>query len=161
LIVDNEGIDSEVDATALPMPGPITSTALTPTVLTDAFATFPALEGLTFTSAAGNGTPNLGDDTLYRVVASTPTTLKVPGGDLTAGGPTFSALYVFDNVEIRGRAKVRVERMRVLSGDLASGDATTLALDGQLSANVLDVNAVGQLAMSAGGGAGLAVTTLV
>src|SRR5690606_16197161 len=58
LIVDNEGIDSEVDATALPMPGPITSTALTPTVLTDAFATFPALEGLTFTSAAGNGTPN-------------------------------------------------------------------------------------------------------
>ncbi|MCA9514048.1 MAG: hypothetical protein KC635_03825, partial [Myxococcales bacterium] len=166
LVVDNEGHDAPAGSTPLPFQGSGTSSALTATSLTDAFTDFTpngSLAGYLLNPNTAQGTTTLTDDVVFPLEANQETVLTVAAGAnmlaVAGQGNPYSAFYVFDNLEIRGRGKVAADaEVLVLSGDVKSGNATTFGLEGQLAVRVLDLNGANTIAMAAGTGAGITVT---
>ena len=170
LVVDNvEQTRATFDrSTPMPFQGARTSTAFAATVLTDNLTSFNTNGDLRDylvnpNTGFNGGTPTLSDDLRFTLTASGPNTLTTtaPMTDTTSGDP-WSAVYCFDNLEIRGGARVGMNaQVCVLSGDLASGDALTFELGGRLDVRTLDLGGATTLIMTNGQAAGMDVTTLV
>ncbi len=160
LVVDNGGIVAPLDSTPL-------VTLPEGTVITASGATLSGSTGFTpgrfvgyrLSPNVARGNPGLADDLALLVTANdgTTVTLQVPVGvDLAAEAPagaTYRALFVFDNLEVRGQARLHTAGdILVTSGDLSSGDATTFALGGRVTAKRLDLSGVTTVQTTAGGG---------
>ena len=150
LLVDNGGGLTTADSTPLPFGGGGPVDELTATTMTDNDAQLPPLLGAGYrmNPKVGQGGVSLSDDTTYLIASADSQTVTVasggpPLGTVTAPGELWRAHYIFDNLEVRGNAQLHADAdVLVLSGDLASGDASTLALRGGLHALWLDVAGV-------------------
>jgi len=160
LMLDNIGRFSLAGSTPLVFQGTGTVTAVTPTSLSAAVALddHGPLDGHLINPRIHQGGPSLGDDVVYRIVATDGGTVTFDSGPdpttfVTAGVDTWSAHYRFDNLEVRGRAQLAGDvELRVERGDIASGDDTTLVLGGALEVRVLDIHAVTTVQVEALGG---------
>ena len=154
LIIDNDGTLAPPGSTPLPTIPAGTVLDVTPTQLTTD-AALPGdgrLAGAWINPAVGQGDPTLSDDEVFRVVSHTGNLLTVTttGTILTlvttVGTPHRGTVRV-DQLEITGGAQVTTPGdLWVLSGDLSSGDDTTLVVGpgSSLTAHTLDVSAVPQ-----------------
>lgn len=158
LIVDNRGTTSPVNSTPLVEVGTGTVSSVTPSTLktlaalwpTNRFADtwinpkIPQGDAATFT-----------DDSLLKVTANDLTELTLAGGDVsavTSAGQTFRSLYVFDNIEIIGKANVVTSGdLLVYQGDRTSNNTTTLSLGGTISANVVELVGITHIGINGGG----------
>ncbi|TNF24168.1 MAG: hypothetical protein EP329_25530 [Deltaproteobacteria bacterium] len=170
LVVDNaEQPRATFDhSTPMPFQGTRVSTSFSSTVLTDNLTSFTTngdlKDYLLNPNTAFNGaTPTMADDLRFTLAASGPNTLTTTTAmtDTVSGDP-WSAVYCFDNLEIRGGARVEMNaQVCVLAGDLANGDALTFELGGRLDVRTLDLGGATTLIMTNGQSAGMDVTTLV
>lgn len=153
LVVDNGGTSCQADSTVLPalpdgalelLDGDSFTDADGPNWMPNRWA------GLLVAPNANQGDVTLTDNALFRIVshdAHTATLVPLVAGlspeDVAAEGDSFRTTYVFDNLEVRGSASLRTAAdLLVWSGDLASGDATTLALAGSITAGTLELTGV-------------------
>ncbi|MCX6117205.1 MAG: Ig-like domain-containing protein [Proteobacteria bacterium] len=90
-----------------------------------------------------NVTSTKSDNTLYKVTAATPDILTISTGDMTTVAGYSSTdqvelMLVFDNLEVRGNAKLTgsTAHILVLEGDVSSNDTTTAVVNGMLSDGV-------------------------
>ncbi|PKN54765.1 MAG: hypothetical protein CVU56_24800, partial [Deltaproteobacteria bacterium HGW-Deltaproteobacteria-14] len=150
LLVDNAGHPSHPGSTPLVFQGSGGYTALSATSITASTALDTAGDKVDYfiNPKLGQGTASLGDDHVYRVAATAGPVLTLAGAPdptsfATVGVDQWSAFYRFDNLEVRGRARISADaELRVDSGDIASNDAETLQLRGTLEVRTLDLNAV-------------------
>ena len=158
LVVSNDGVEPAVrGSTLLPSVGAGTITAISSTELLDGTRSWTPgrFTGYRVNPRTTQGNPlTLVDDKLLPITGNTDVRLLVLGG-LTAGaapGSPYRAAFVFDNLEIRGRGSLDADGADVLvwGGDLASGDDKTLALDGDLDANTLELVAVDAIRVANG-----------
>jgi hypothetical protein len=167
LMIDNEGVDCLTGSTPLLFQGQGLVTSLTATALTDSTANFLSVESLTdylVNPRVGQNTASLGDDVVFTIADATEFELTIASGDLTtvaAENDTWSAYYRFDNLEVRGRARMAADaQVRVDHGDVSGNDTTSFQLGGTLDVRVLDLDGVDLIALTSGVGARLEVDTL-
>jgi len=169
LLVDNAGHQSFAGSTSLPFQGSGGFSVIGATSITAAspFDTYGAIDDYLINPKRGQGTVSLADDSVYRITATagavaTFTGTPDPSTFATPGADTWSAHYVFDNVEVRGRAKLLADaEVRVLAGDIASEDATSLRLQGRLDVRTLDLTGVTTIELVTGAYGELEVETLI
>jgi cysteine-rich repeat protein len=163
LVVDNRDVRTAGDSTPLVDLGSGTVQSVTATVLrADRSLWVPgALAGYLVNPNVAQGDPDtLTDDAFFRVTGNdaaaltlTPANGSQPLTAVSGAGRTYRSVYVFDNLQVRGRARLGTTGdILVLSGDVQSGDATTLRAEGVIRANRLEVAAVDHLAFSNDGG---------
>jgi len=164
LMLDNGGHSTAPGSTRLVFEGSGLMTQLTATSLSApaAFDLEGELDDYLVNPKEGQGQPTLGDDHLYRIVASNGNTLTLTGspdptGVANPATDRWTAAYRFDNLEIRGGASLAGDvELRIDAGDMHSEDTATLALGGDVSVRTLDVGEAQTLSITA-----LDVTTLV
>jgi|GEM_PF-1120262 len=165
LIVDNENTSPHA-WTTLVFQGTGTlsgasATGVEASGATPAFDQWGPVDDYQIRLGGGADPVSLGDDAVFTITDTPSATELGLASDPTVDPPAattgtpWSAYYRFDNLEVRGRAKVYVSGdVRVDTGDLATdattpGDASTFTLDGTLSVNgCLDLAEVGQIAMT-------------
>ncbi|PKN53817.1 MAG: hypothetical protein CVU56_29855, partial [Deltaproteobacteria bacterium HGW-Deltaproteobacteria-14] len=169
VMFDNNGQVTFTDNTPLVFQGSGGMSGLTATSLTGGspFDSNGPITDYLINPKVGQGTASLGDDHVYRVTANSgatvnfvdepdPTTFAAPGTDL------WGAYYVFDNVEVRGNARVQGDvQLRVNQGDISSSDGVTLRLRGTLHVTTLDLNQSTDVELVTGASGELNVGTLV
>ncbi|WP_257457450.1 IPT/TIG domain-containing protein [Archangium lipolyticum] len=96
-------------------------------------------------STTQNATATLSDDTFFRITANTGTELVLNGDPRTLAkvGDTMRSVYVFDNLEVRGGARITTPGdILVKKGDRATGDDTTYDTSGSVDAHYLELQGV-------------------
>ncbi|NUN15951.1 MAG: hypothetical protein HUU55_20180, partial [Myxococcales bacterium] len=144
LIVDNEGVEAAV-MTQLVGPAQGTSDSLTTTSLTDLDANFVGglYKGVRLNPNVLQGDPHsLIDDQTFVITDNTQTVLNLDGNPEIGGpaGSTYRSLYVFDNLEVVNKGKLKsLGDILVFEGDWASQDTTTFQMSGVIDAQTVDI----------------------
>ncbi len=147
LLVSNDGLSAAEGTTPLVGAGRGVTSGVDPAGIEDLTANWETdwFVG-SHVHAVGQGDPNtLADDTVFRVDSNTATVLSLDQDPsaVFGAGDAYSAIWVFDNLEVRGNARLKLDGdLLVLGGDATSGDDTTLVLDGSLDAHTVDVHGV-------------------
>jgi hypothetical protein len=100
-----------------------------------------------------NATKTLTDDPYFRIQSNTKTQLVLdrdPRG-VAKVGSRMRALFIFDNLEVRGGARLETEGdVLVRSGDRSSNDTETYVTSGEVVANYLELAGVERMIVSGG-----------
>jgi hypothetical protein len=128
-----------------------TSSALTSTLITSTGA-FSSVVGnfsnffkgfFINPNTAQNASARLDDDTVFEIQSNTANALTTTSGvtSVASSGNTFRMQAIFDNLEVRGRARLIAPgvNIQVLAGDLGSDNTTTFSQDGHITANTVDL----------------------
>ena len=164
LLVDNGGNLSFADSTPVVFGGSGVVDAISPQKLTDFDASFPADDlaaGYFVNPTSGQGSVTLSDDQGWFITASEGQILTVAGALDGQVGDTWSAVYAFDNLEVRGAGNLTIDgELLVLQGDISSADTTTWEASGVLRVTTLDLMGVTQITLTSAA-SGLDVGTLI
>ena len=169
LMFDNVGMVTFSENTRLPFEGLGGLSGLTATTLTGGapFDSYGPITDYRINPKIGQGTASLGDDVSYVVTSNTGATVGFDGdpdptGFVDTATDQWSALYRFDNVEVRGNAQVIADvELRVEQGDISSYDDTSFRLRGALNVRTLDLNTVEDVELVSEAGGALTTTTLL
>ncbi|MDP6942905.1 MAG: hypothetical protein QF464_02050, partial [Myxococcota bacterium] len=155
LLVDNADLETEAGSTPLVTVPTGTIVAIDGAEVTVSEPLAPdRYAGYLVNVGPGTGHAGLLDDPIYTIASNDVVEFTVEETDdllsVTAPGVAYRAVFVFDNLEIRGGAHLSTDGdIVVLSGDIGSGDTDTFGLNGHLKAHRLDLTSATSLALGA------------
>jgi hypothetical protein len=165
LLVDNNGITTDsIATTRIPQPTPSALTGVEATLLN-------ALTGFSYGSCNiptqysnfyinpnvnQNITKVVYDDDLFLVSSNTSSALNLSDdpSSIASVGDNYRMVLIFDNLEVRGRAKLDFGNNDILvnSGDITSDNSSDFRLRGYIKANAVDIGSGTWTTVSADGG---------
>ena len=158
LVVDNGGMVGKNRTELVTLPEGQIDLVSADTLTAFAAELLPELwHGYWLNPKLGQGAATLTDDKVFRITGNTESTLTVEadGGGLTAvtaPGQTYASIFIFDNLELRGKAHLAtVADILVLDGDAASGGKTTYSAGGQVTARTIEFVGLKTLDLLGGG----------
>ncbi|NUN13291.1 MAG: hypothetical protein HUU55_06600 [Myxococcales bacterium] len=149
LIIDNASQISDANTTPVLVAPGGTVTGITATSMTDFSGTWNANDyaGTYLNPNIGQTGAETGLQTieLFAVTANTNDTMTLSGGvganTIANIGDTYRGVLVLDHLDVRRRARVNVPGdILVLSGNLGAASPATWTVDGDLTANIVDLN---------------------
>lgn len=151
LVINNCNVANDGEnATFINVPNPATADIISPTTLSRAnqfggayvSADKPFIDFYLNPKVNQNQSLTMFDDVIFKIKDTTEHSVEIDQGDLQrvvtdSVTDQFELTLVFDNVEIRGKARLEGNvKILALKGDLSSNDDTTVNVAGSLPANI-------------------------